>query len=171
MLSQDYNYEIQQTVEFDNFFHWTGEGNLTLSGQVYNSGKIIDVGSISVSSELGNTNTTVVMEAITDVDKQFYLGQDAGPRPAKVQIIWRKQLISTQVWSDWTIGVIYEGKLSDGTYDNGKFQFRIQRVYDDVWRGKPLRWTGSQQRRRHPDDNGLDLADRIRRTGIRLAED
>ena len=167
MLTNGFQYQIEFTVEFDVVKQWTGDGDFTFGGVTYSTGKILEIQDIPVSQDIGDSNLIVKMADITLSDRAYY-NQDLGPQKCKVQLLWRKLTLATGVYSAWSIGAAYEGKLSDGTYREGIFEIRIQRVYDDVWRGEPLRWTGSEQRRRFPNDSGLDRADNLRRNGVAI---
>ena len=94
---------------------------------------------------------------------EIIYNQDLGPKPALIQLLWRKKLKTDTDWGVRNVGASYQGKLSTGTYEAGQMEIRVQRVYDDVWRGEPLLWTRSDQRRRYPNDSGLDRADKVRR--------
>ena len=166
MLDNNYKYQLDYTIEFDTYRLWTGNENLTLATKVYESGKIISIGDILLTHELDDSSVTFSINAISVTDRTYF-NQDHGPLDCTIQLIWRKRRLNA-AWQPWNVGVVYEGKMSDGTYDNGVFSVRVQRVFDDIWRGHLLRWTGSDQRRRFPGDTSLDRAEKVRRSGLLL---
>ena len=161
----DNNYEYFHTVEFGNVLEWTGNFPLTLNGKTYSTGKILAVSDIFTAAEITDSTTVITMAALSPEDRTRYF-TDIGPLPCTVQIILRKRPITGGAWSNWTVGQTFNGRLSDGTYDDGTFDIRVQNTFDDVWRGDPKRWTGSHQRRIYPNDSSLDMADEIRRNEV-----
>ena len=142
--------------------HWTGAGPLTFGGDTYTSGRILGIGDISFIGETDVEGTQVQLDIAELPTRERFLTIDPGPAPIVLYGLWRKDA------GPWTAAWTYRGRLSESHYDNGVLEIAIQREFNKVWRGEIRRWTGSDQRRRHPDDSGLDRADRIRRTGLLL---
>ena len=180
-LEQDMDYEAQDAVEIvfpDDamggevaYRRWTGEGDWVHEGKLYTPGSIVARGEIRIGEELA-TATSVTIAVIGDDDRDLFLSGtagDPGPAPCRIIELWRRRRAGGP-WQAWVVDGIHSGKLSSASYgEDGTLTFDIQRVFDDVWRGVPLRWTGTDQRRRYPDDSGLDRADRIRRSGLVIA--
>ena len=145
--------------------NWTGRGTLTLGGETYESGKLLEVGEISSSLDYAGEGSTFVVDAALTSDRQRYLGSDPGPAPCILRRLFRKRE-TRKDWGPWTPVVTYRGRLSEAHYREGQLAIEIQREGDAAWRGRIRRWTGADQRRLHPEDSGLDRADRIRRSGL-----
>lgn len=146
---------------------WTGEGRWSYQGKIYTPGGILEVGDIEIGASLGE-NLAVTVDISTTQDRALFLDIDPGPAAARILEMWRKRPRGG-AWPAWTVDGEYRGKLSTPRYEGEAISIDIQRVFDDVWRGEILRWTATDQRRRFPDDSGLDRADRIRRTGLLVA--
>ena len=177
-LDPSADYEFQDAVEIvfprDSegnevaYRRWTGAVPLVYERQTYSPGGVLGRGDLRIGESLADA-TSVTLAVVSDVDRQLFLeGPEPGPAPARIIELWRKRP-ANGAWSDWTADGIYRGKLSAAQYADGGITIDIQRVFDDVWRGVPLRWTGTDQRRRYPGDSGLDRADRIRRSGLLVA--
>ena len=146
---------------------WNGEGTWAHESQSYAEGGIMDIGEISVGATVSEA-TSVTLDIASQADRDLFLSHDPGPARCRVFELWRKRPRGG-AWPAWNVREAYKGKLSTPSYANGSISIDVQRAYDDVWRGVLLRWTGTDQRRRYPDDSGLDRADRIRRSGLVVA--
>ena len=172
-LDANTDYEVGEAVEIlfppdaqgtaRTYRKWTGEGSLAFGGATYAGVGIVDAGEVRIVQEA--ESLSVVLSAVTREERSLFLGADYGPVGAKVSFVWRKRP-SGGAWTEWAATAIYEGKVSTPLYEGGAITIEIQRVFDDVWRGEVLRWTGAEQRRRFPGDTGLDRADRARRSGL-----
>ena len=153
---------------------WTGAGTLSIKDPAdqtktlsFESGGILDIGSIDLGTSLAGA-TGITLDAVKPEDRKLFLSFDPGPAPCRIIELWRKRDKGGS-WPTWQVEEAYEGKLSTPQYEGGRIVIEIQQVFDDVWRGIPLRWTGTDQRRRFEGDSGLDRADRIRRSGLVVA--
>ena len=194
---------------FNEYRRWNGYGPL-LPGQIigapaeltavstpaFTAGDILDVGEIEIGDALVAATSIRISVTPDDPDasdptseeiQRFLTDGDPGPAACYVYELWRSR-DHGRPWEAWILDGQYHGKLSTPEYQDGEIQIEIQRVFDDVWRGTPLRWTGTDQRRRlipnpeydandpasqefvpNADDSGLDRADRIRRSGLLVA--
>ena len=176
MLSPGHDYQFAEAVEIvfpDDaggnevaYRHWTGEGPLVHESNVYAAGGILEISEIQIGQS--DTPATITLDIGAESDRSLFLDHDPGPAPVRVFRMWRKRPTGS-AWPAWNIDEWYRGSLSTPQYADGTITISVQRVFDDVWRGVPLRWTGTDQRRRYPDDSGLDRSDRIRRSGIAVA--
>lgn len=146
---------------------WNGPGAWVYESQTYTFGGLLEVGDIEIGETLAKA-TSVTIDVSATADRDLFLAADPGPAAARVFEMWRSRNRGG-AWGAWTVDGIYHGKLSAPRYQDGRLTIEIQRVFDDVWRGVPLRWTGTDQRRRYATDSGLDRADRIRRSGLVVA--
>ena len=146
---------------------WTGAGTWTYQGQAFVPGGIVEVGDIELGSALAQA-TGITLAVVTDEERALFLGHDAGPIESTIYELWRKRS-SGGSWPAWTITAAYSGQLSTASYADGQITIELQQIFNDVWRGVPLRWTGTDQRRRFEGDSGLDRADRMRRSGLVVA--
>ena len=177
MLDPATDYDFQEAVEIvfpDDamgnevaYRRWTGAGPFTHGGNRYESGGILSTGEIQVGRGL-TESTSIVLDVTTSADRDLFLGSDPGPAETRIFEMWRKRPHGG-AWTPWTVDQAYRGKLSTPEYEDGQITIEVQRVFDDIWRGRPLRWTGTDQQRRFPGDTGLDRADRIRRSGLLVA--
>ena len=127
----------------------------------------MSVSEIETASE-SESRVTVVLDASTAYLRGLFLGTDPGPVESSLRTIWRKRPKSGGAWTGWTLLALAAGKLGSIEFSDAASTatVEIQRVYDDIWRGEIVRWTGAEQRRRHPGDSGLDRSDRARRSGL-----
>ena len=177
MLAPNTQYEFQDAVEIvfpadeDGnevaYRRWTGDVDWAYEGNVYTPGGILERGEITIGQSLADA-TSVTLAVVTDLERNLFLEHDPGPAAARIIELWRMRPVNG-AWGAWNVDGIYSGKLSTPSYDGGVISIDLQRVFDDVWRGVPLRWTATDQRRRYEGDSGLDRADLIRRTGIPVA--
>ena len=177
MLDANTDYAIAEAVEIvfppdvDGnevaYRRWTGAGTWTYQGKDYSAGGIVEIGDIQQGATLAEA-MSISLALVSDADRTLFLNHDPGPSACRIWDLWRKRP-KGGAWPAWTVTESYAGSLSTPRYSDGELSIDIQRVFDDVWRGVPLRWVGSDQRRRFPGDTGLDRADRIRRSGILVA--
>ena len=197
MLEPDATYEFAEAVEImfpvaagGPFRRWTGSDPVTFEGNVYSPGKLLGSSGITTPAEIGTDPASITIDTVLEVDRDLFIAADRGPVDAKLMYLWRKRPAGG-AWTAWAIGAAHEGRLDIGTYSISQVAIDIQRIYDDVWRGRFLRWTATDQKRRlipNPDfdsmqpesetnpklvengeDTGLDRADRIRRSGLAIA--
>ena len=146
------------------YLQWTGEGELTYEGDMYQSGKILSFPEVNISGHEGEDSASVLLDCSTPFDRDAFF-RDWGPVKAMLVSVWRERPAG-EGWTPWAPMMVYEGNLSNASYADGTVSIVIQRVFDDVWRGEIRRWTGSEQRIRRNGDTALDRADRARRSGL-----
>ena len=141
MIEAGYEYEMAQAVEImfpadagGPYRHWTGDGSVTLEGNVYTPGKILSTEGITTPAEIGADPTAIALDTVLVADRDIFIAKDRGPVDAKLMYIWRKRPVGGS-WQAWAVGAVQEGRLDIGTYQRDQIAINIQRVYDDVWRG------------------------------------
>lgn len=141
---------------------WTGTGNLTVDGQVFNGvGSIASVGTISEGTDVTAQGTTVTLSGIDPV----LLGESMTDiQPGLQALLWlglmtdAGVLIGTpyQVFS----GIIDKPSIAVGA-DTMSITLNLESRMIDFQRASNRRYTSADQRSHYAHDSGFDFVERL----------
>ncbi len=141
---------------------WTGQGDLTLSGNTYQGGgKALAVGELEISSGSPDRRMTITLSGIPqDLRTQFL--EDVGA--VKVKVEW---IYSSDQGASWSLApVSFSGRLSTPALGDGSLTVELETLRGDVDRGQPRHWSDGDQRRRTADDLGMEYMAQLARKGV-----
>ena len=132
-------------------YWWSGTGNITIDGDVYqgvtNEGvAFMDVSAIEQSQGPPIKRATVRMAVVPEMERRI-LQQDYGPIPITVGFV--RSSDGGRTWLK--INRSFPGRLSSPKLIDGLYEAEIETVLGDVDRGVPLRWSYEAQIDRHSD--------------------
>ena len=130
---------------------WSGEGDLTIGGEVYQGNNFISLSTAEASLDAPRRRMTASFPAI-DAALRAALMQDPGP--LVVEIRWIYSLDHGQTWL--FVPRKFVGRLSSPVIRAGTYTIEIETFGGDVDRGRPLRWSDEDQQRRFPGDRGME---------------
>ena len=141
---------------------WTGWGELTVAGKVYQGGgRALAVSEVETSSGDPDKRLQITLSAIPPDQRAQFL-QDSGPLPVTVGWIYSQDRGAS--WQEASIK--FRGRLSGPSMTEGTLTVELETQRGDVDRGRPLRWSHEDQQRRHPDDLGLEHMRALSQQGV-----
>ena len=130
---------------------WSGESDLTIGGETYQGRSFISLSTAEASIDAPRRRMTASFPAV-DPALRAEFGQDPGP--LVVEIRWIYSLDNGQTWL--FVPRKFIGRLSSPIIREGVYTIEIETFGGDVDRGRPLRWSDEDQRRRFPGDRGME---------------
>jgi hypothetical protein len=141
---------------------WTGTGNLTVDGQVFNGvGSFASVGTISEGTDVTAQGTTVTLSGIDPI----LLGESMTDiQPGLQALLWLGLMTDTgvligtpyQVFS----GIIDKPSISVGA-DTMSITLNLESRMIDFQRASNRRYTSADQRSHYAHDSGFDFVERL----------
>ena len=132
-------------------YWWSGEGDITVGGQLYHGATInnqafIDISSVDQTEGLPVKRATVRMAVVPETTRRL-LQQDYGPIP--ITIGWIRSRDGGRNWI--RLPRSFTGRLSNSKIANGAFECDVETILGDADRGTPLRWSYEAHLHRHND--------------------
>ena len=141
---------------------WTGQGDLTLSGNTYQGGgKALGVGELEVASGSPDRRMTITLSGIPTSLRTKFL-QDVGA--VKVSVAW---IYSSDKGESWSLApVSFSGRLSAPAMGEGTLTVEVETLRGDVDRGVPRFWSDEDQQRRTSGDKGMAYMKQLAKKGV-----
>ena len=156
--------EIAALAEFEGFTDkfWTGLGMLTFNGSSYTGlGQVLSVQNSPIVIGEPAARAQITLD-ISQTNLRQTLMQDHGP--IKITLRW---IFSWDVGKTWKlIGRTYSGKLSNPVIKNLTYTVDIESLLGDIHVVEVEYWSDEDQRRRFPNDLGLQKMRELSQEGI-----
>ncbi len=141
---------------------WSGEGELTIGGLIYNGVERQDGGAVMSISELEQQagepgkRLTIQLLVVAEAFRRL-LTMEIGA--ADVRIGW---IFSEDMGQTWTeLPRSFRGRLSAPTIAGGILTAEVETYAGDADRGRPLFWSHEAQQARFPGDLGFEFVREI----------
>ena len=131
---------------------WSGTGTLEyLNEDWLGAGSLISVGAAETSINQPTRRMTIALSTAGDEVLRQQLMQDPGPLEIEVRWIYSED----QGLSWLLVPRLFKGRLSRPVIADGIYTIELETYAGDVDRGRPVKWSDSDQRRRDSTDNGM----------------
>ena len=143
---------------------WSGEGPLefavdgttrTWAGTLFGERATVQATPMQAVREGAPARLKVRIDVGSEADtlRHMILAEDPGPRPVRVRFLRRAPGAAS-----WTLtSRQYYGRLSNGDFVNGSWQYELETYSGDADRQDPKQWSNEHQQARHPGDRGLEF--------------